>query len=247
MPYNIPYPGGTLPVLETGAGWLAVEKPAGMSVHNDPGADLISVAGGHITSRDDVARVLDPDPAFGIAPVHRLDRETSGVVLLACRAETFRHFSAQFENHTAVKRYITLLHGNLGRTDGTGVWHWPLSKKAAGRNRPAGTGPKAPCETRFTVLELSPRYTLALCEPVTGRKHQIRRHAKLAGHPVVGDRRYGSKRAAAFLAGHRRFTRLALHADSLAVRSPDQTEPITIRSTGLPPEIRQLFEADKPQ
>jgi len=245
MKIDIPYPDGAIPVLDAGSGWLAVDKPAGMSIHNDPGADLISIVREHIASAGDLARTLNPDPSFGIAPVHRLDRDTSGVTLLACRSGTFRHFSRQFEYHTATKRYIVLLHGRLAGADEAGVWRRPLSRGAAGRQRPAGTGPKAACETRFTVLEHGDRYTLAACMPVTGRKHQIRRHAKMAGHPVVGDRRYGSKRAVAYLSEYHNFTRLALHADSLTIRPPENPENITIQSTGLPLEIRRLFETDR--
>ena len=67
----------------------------------------------------------------------------------------------------------------------------------------------------------------------------------MAGHPVVGDRRYGSKRAAAYLSEYHNFTRLALHADSLTIRPPENPENITIQSTGLPLEIRRLFETDR--
>lgn len=242
MPSDIPHTGGSVPILDAGDGWLAVEKPAGMSVHNDPDADLVSVVRAHIESAGHAGPRLNPDPAFGVSPVHRLDRETSGVLLLACRGWVFRHFSEQFEAHSVEKRYLALLHGRLASPGEGGLWRWKLAKGAAGRADPAGRGPKSPSETRFSVLAVCGRYTLAACVPVTGRKHQIRRHARLAGHAVVGDRRYGSRRAAAYIAEHAGFTRLALHADTLTIRPPDRPVPVVIKSNGLPPEIRRLMD-----
>ena len=236
----------SIPVLAAGNGWLAVDKPAGVSVHNDPGADLVSIVAAHLASDSDWARHLAGDPDFGMAAVHRLDRETSGVLLMAARADVFRYFSAQFETHTAVKRYTALVHGRLGRPGESGDWTRPLTKGAAGRRNPAGTGPKVPCTTRFQVLAHSTHYSLIHCEPVTGRKHQIRRHAKIAGHPVLGDRRYGSGRSVAFLADRCGFSRLALHADRLTVSVPENREPIVIRSGTLPRAMDRLFTGDLP-
>ena len=84
------------------------------------------------------------------------------------------------------------------------------------------------------------------CEPLTGRKHQIRRHAKLVGHPVVGDPRYGATRALKFLKATHNFNRLALHSSSISMMPPDRTEMITVRSLQFPVEIQKLFEDDQP-
>jgi 23S rRNA-/tRNA-specific pseudouridylate synthase len=88
-------------------------------------------------------------------------------------------------------------------------------------------------------------YSLVEIQPLTGRKHQIRRHAKLAGHPVVGDRRYGSARSISYLARHCDFDRLGLHAYALTIRLPEASAARTFRSPGLPASMVRLIEADR--
>jgi 23S rRNA-/tRNA-specific pseudouridylate synthase len=82
-------------------------------------------------------------------------------------------------------------------------------------------------------------------EPLTGRTHQIRRHAKLAGHPIVGDARYGSDRAIKFLREHHGFNRLALHARSLTLRLPDEKDQTTIETPTIPDRMTALFGEDR--
>ncbi|MCP4627744.1 MAG: RNA pseudouridine synthase, partial [bacterium] len=192
--------------METG--WLVADKPSGMSVHNDPGHDLCSQLDAIVQKNPAMCRKLGYDSDFGFHPVHRLDRQTSGVILFACTSDVLRHFSHQFENRTVKKQYIALLHGNL-REDTESIWTYPLGLKAGGRSNPKGSGSKQTASTRYRVLEYSRHYTLIECEPLTGRKHQIRRHAKLSGHPVVGDARYGSTRAVKFLKTNHGFDRQA--------------------------------------
>jgi 23S rRNA-/tRNA-specific pseudouridylate synthase len=93
-------------------------------------------------------------------------------------------------------------------------------------------------------VELGPHYSLAACRPLTGRKHQIRRHAALAGHPVVGDRRYGTTRALRFVR-NRGFTRLALHAHGLRFVPPGGDAPVLVQTADLPRELRALLDSDQ--
>ncbi|MBU4053853.1 MAG: RNA pseudouridine synthase, partial [Proteobacteria bacterium] len=95
------------------------------------------------------------------------------------------------------------------------------------------------------ILEYSERYTLVEIELMTGRKHQIRRHAKLAGHPVVGDLRYGSARAAKYLKENHQFDRLALHAYALSFTPPDSKTVKTIKTMDMPKKMADLFSGDK--
>ncbi|MFO7715806.1 RluA family pseudouridine synthase [Desulfosarcina sp.] len=232
-------------LVACGTGWLVVEKPCGMSIHNDPGGDLCSltltaVRKGHLPA---VGRNV---PA--IHAVHRIDRDTSGLVLLAGDPEKLAFFGGQFAAGTVGKHYLALVHGRLeglhGSSDGS-EWDWPLTAEAAGRNDPAGKGKRMPCTTRWRTLAHSLHYSLVACEPLTGRKHQIRRHAKLAGHPIVGDRRYGSGRALVFLRRHSDFSRLGLHAHALTLCLPGAVEPTTFMSGGLPDQMRLLLETDQ--
>jgi RluA family pseudouridine synthase len=236
-----------IPVLATGKGWLVVDKPVGMTVHNLPGHDLCSAVSDFIQKEGTVREKIDMDPDFGANPVHRLDKETSGVILLAVNRAVFRFFSSQFESRQVQKQYVAILHGrveNKPETDSRGTWAWPLSKGAGGRRKPQGTGRRQPCETRYRVLAHSTHYTMVEIDLLTGRKHQIRRHAKLAGHPVVGDTRYGSNRALTFLRHKLGFDRLGLHARALTFPLPGDKETKTVETPAIPVQMQKLFNDD---
>ncbi|MBW2539935.1 MAG: RNA pseudouridine synthase, partial [Deltaproteobacteria bacterium] len=182
-----------IPVLAIGKGWLVVDKPAGITVHNTPGRDVCSLVSAFIQKEPSVLGQIDMDPDFGVNPVHRLDKETSGNILLAATPEMFQFFSKQFESRQVEKRYIAILHGTLENPQGVdpwGTWCWALAKTAGGRLRPEGAGRRQPARTLYRILDCSAHYTKVEIELLSGRKHQIRRHAKLSGHPVVGDARY---------------------------------------------------------
>jgi len=235
-------------VLAAGKGWLAVDKPAGVSVHNAPGRDICSLAAAYIRTEPVVSGRIDMDPAFGVNPVHRLDKETSGIMLLAATPAAFRFFSKQFEFHRVKKRYIAILHGRLENPregDSWGTWRRALARAPGGRLNPEGAGQRQTGETRYRVLDRSVHYTMVAIELLTGRRHQIRRHAKLAGHPVVGDARYGSIRAVNHLVRNFAFDRLALHAHALTLILPDENEPQTIKTPTIPEQIQKLFDNDR--
>ncbi|MEN8244304.1 MAG: GNAT family N-acetyltransferase [Thermodesulfobacteriota bacterium] len=234
-------------VLEYGPGRLFINKPEGVTVHNQPGQDLCSLAAAFMHTHAEIREKTGFDPDFGVNPVHRLDKETSGVMLLAVNREAFRFFTRQFENRTVVKRYIAILHGNLEHQDGDGswgTWRWPLSKAAGGRKNPAGAFKRLPCETCYRVQEHSQHYTKVEVEILSGRTHQIRRHAKLSGHPVVGDQRYGSIRALNYLKDKMNFTRLGLHARSITLCQDPGIEPQTVKTPDMPVSMMTLFNND---
>ena len=234
-------------ILASGKGWIAVDKPAGISVHNDPGKDLCALAANRQKADADLKETTGLGGRDRLDAAHRLDRETSGVILLAGDRSMLSHFAAQFENRTVDKYYIAIVHGRLlsgTDPDGWVTWNWPLTKTAGGRRNPRGKGPRKESTTLVRVLNHSDHYTLVECKLLTGRKHQIRRHAKLAGHPVVGDRRYGSKRALEFLRKQHDFNRLALHAARLEIQLPDG-HPLTLHAQSLPWQMQQLFDGDR--
>lgn len=234
-------------VLSFGKGWLAVDKPAGITVHNESGRDLCSMASAFIQKETAIRKNLDRDRDFGVNPVHRLDKDTSGVVLLALTREAFRFLSTQFELRQVKKRYIAILHGFLEKPEGNSpwvTWSWPLAKNAGGRQNPEGAGQRQDARTMCRVIEHSPHYTMVEIELLSGRTHQIRRHAKLAGHPVVGDARYGSARAINFIKRNCGFDRFALHARSITVQLPGGKEPQTIGAPIIPDKMRDLFQND---
>ena len=142
-----------------------------------------------------------------------------------------------------------MVHGNFISKDESAeyqVWDFPLSKTAGGRNNPAGEGKRVPCRTRYKILEQSPHYALLDVEPVTGRKHQIRRHAKLSGHPVTGDTRYGSARSIEYLRTQKSFTGLGLHCRQLEFTLPEDKTCFCIESKNPLTEIFQLMKGDGP-
>jgi 23S rRNA-/tRNA-specific pseudouridylate synthase len=241
----------SITILGTGQGWFVAEKPSGLSVQEAKGQDFCSILQSRIENDPDLRDKIDCTPGFGVQPVNRLDRETSGVILLTCRPEIFRYFAGQFEHRKAGKRYVALLHGELPEPDtkdGWGLWDLPLSMEAGGRLHPEGHGRLIACKTRFRVLRRSKHYTLIECDLLTGRKHQIRRHARLAGHAVAADARYGTARSVKFLREKHGFLRIALHSNSLEILLPGATETRVFQSPGIPREILRLLEEDlKPE
>lgn len=216
-----------------------------MSVHNDPGHDLCSVLNHYLQqTRTSFSIPIASLREYGLHAVHRLDKETSGLILLAGQPEIFHHFAQQFARRHVVKSYLALVHGNVSLKPGPGQWQWSLTPRAGGRRNPQGQGKRKNSITRYVVLRQSPHYALLDCQPLTGRTHQIRRHAALAGHPLAGDQRYGSLRACRFLAQHKNFNRLALHAHRLTLRPPDAQENVTFESLGLPSAIQGLMDND---
>lgn len=232
-------------VLDGGKGWVALEKPCGVSVHNEPGRDLVSVVTQTLNDTPKALRQDETDGEVSVHAVHRLDGDTSGVVLFAFGKEAARYLTRQFEAKTVVKEYLALVHGGL--KEDTGQWTAPLAKEAGGRTNPVGSGKRVPSTTAFSVEARSLHYTLLRCSPLSGRKHQIRRHAKVAGHPITGDKRYGSKRAIDALRERFGYDRLGLHARSIIFSAPG-TEKVTTVTSRLPvPEaMAALFHGDAP-
>ncbi len=218
-------------IIEHGQGWICLEKPGDISVHNDPGRDIIS----------GLQKSLAPGSTEILQPVHRLDKETSGLLLVATTKEALTALSALFAEGKVTKRYRALVHGHFEQTQGD--WDTPLTKSAGGRTDPRGRGKRVKTLTRYRVLDQSIHYTLLDIELFTGRKHQIRRHAKLAGHPVVGDPRYGSPRALEFLKTQKQFESMGLHACFLSFKGKGRT--VTLELPDLPREVERLFEEDK--
>lgn len=160
--------------------FVGINKPGGLSVHSGSG-----VAYGLI----DIATAIDGWESLKLA--HRLDRETSGCLLLARSARSQAAFQAQLGKGTVTKRYQALLQGEPTWSD-LAVTQPLAQKKSAGGEKVSyvDTSGKA-AKTTFRVLDRYPGATLVDCQILTGRTHQIRAHAQFLGHPIVGDRKYG--------------------------------------------------------
>jgi len=213
---------------------LAVEKPAGMVVHAGAGrhsGTLVNALLHRFRALSKVGGELRP----GI--VHRLDRHTSGVLLVARSDAAHRHLAQQFASREIEKVYLVLVHGQVKQDRGR--IERPISRDRAKRVRMtalAGRGRAA--VTEYRVLRRFARFTFLEVGMKTGRTHQIRAHFSSLGHPVVGDRLYG---AAARVEGRPPLERFFLHAHRIRFFQPSTGLPVAVESP-LPPELERWME-----
>ena len=214
---------------------LALNKPPGLIVHPARGHKTGTLYHGLLHY---YRERRDNDPSFRIGTVHRLDEETSGVMVYALDKKAHSELTRQFENRLIQKTYLCLVHG-AAEFESREV-DAPLGVDPANRVAVAVNGLEArPAQTRYERLAVSPcgRFSLLRAHPHTGRSHQIRVHAKEIGHPLVGDELYGGKRDDPAFGGWA--PRVALHAESLALLHPTQGHPLTLRAP-LYPDLAEL-------
>lgn len=196
---------------------LAVLKPAGLLVQGDRSGDLtlLDVAGAYLKQKYD-----KPGKVF-LGLVHRLDRNVSGVVLLARTSKAAGRLAEQFRVGTVTKVYLAVVKGQPD--DGGQLTSW-LSAKGDARGvtmaRPAPFDGARKSLLRYHVLKSAAGFSLVEVIPATGRRHQIRAQFALAGHPLLGDVKYGAPRG---LPDHR----IALHASRLTVAHPVGAKEMT--------------------
>lgn len=174
--------------------WVVIRKPAGMLSHSvgDQELDIVHWLENHLKENSDLAQQCQYDSQYEIHPIHRLDREVGGLMLLALDKKTANLLHRQFENREIGKCYYAVVDYENTSLDDQGLWKWKLTKKAEGRSKPAGFSKyRVPCETEFQLMHHNQSHALLKLIPHTGRKHQLRRHCALAGAPIVGDSRYG--------------------------------------------------------
>jgi 23S rRNA pseudouridine1911/1915/1917 synthase len=192
-----------------------IEKPAGLVVHSAPShrgetlVDLLDgIAGGGEGARPGI--------------VHRLDKDTSGLMVVARNEESQRELARMIKAREVSREYTALLEGHLGSR--TGTIDAPLGRDRRQRTKRAvkGAGSRE-ARTHFEVIETLPADTLAHARLDTGRTHQIRVHFAAIGHPVAGDREYGSR-------GRHGLERQFLHASRLEFAHPRSEEPLSFNS-----------------
>ncbi|GAK50161.1 pseudouridine synthase [Candidatus Moduliflexus flocculans] len=221
-----------LNVLFEDAHLLVINKPAGMVVHPAPGHDSGTLVHGLLHHCDDLSGIGGVQRP-GI--VHRLDRDTSGVMIVAKNDEAHANLSAQLKSRELSRIYIALAHGRFREL--TGSIDAPIGRHRTDRQRMAVDeehGRNA--LSLYRVLEQFPQHTLVEVELKTGRTHQIRVHLKHIQHPVVGDPVYGSSSR-----NNLGMTRQALHAQTIRFRHPVTQQEMTF-TTDLPDDMRQLLD-----
>ncbi|MCC3701252.1 23S rRNA pseudouridine(955/2504/2580) synthase RluC [Rouxiella badensis] len=208
---------------------LILNKPSGTAVHGGSGLSFGVIEG---------LRALRPDARF-LELVHRLDRDTSGVLLVAKKRSALRSLHEQLRMKTMQKDYLALVRGEW--QSHCKVVQAPLLKNIlqSGERIVRVNSEGKPSETRFKIEEKYAFATLVKASPVTGRTHQIRVHTQYAGHPIAYDDRYGDREFDAQLAGSG-INRLFLHAAALRFEHPATGETVRIEAP-LEPKLRNAL------
>lgn len=211
--------------------FLVLDKPVGMAVHSGSGLPWGVI---------DALRQAWPDQYIELA--HRIDRETSGCLVLALNGQSLRHLSAQFRDGTVKKRYLCLMDGRLPEDRVT--VDIPAGRDARDRDNldeqgddQADDGGKAAL-TVFRRLQDFPEYSYAEAEIFTGRTHQIRQHAKYLGLPLAGDPKYATKADLKWWK-NRGLKRMFLHAHHIEFENMNG-EPLIVNSN-LPDALRSVL------
>lgn len=197
---------------------LALNKPVGFIVHPDGRSKGPFLTDWIIENYPKTKKVGEPieTKEYGIIErpgiVHRLDRDTSGVILIAKTKKGYESLKKQFQDRTITKKYLTFVYGEI--KDQYGIINRPIGRSPKDFRRWSATrgarGEMRPAETWYTLLAYRVGYSFLEVEPRTGRTHQIRVHFKAINHPIVSDTLYASEKPSAL-----GFKRNALHAYSI--------------------------------
>ena len=226
VPQDIP-----LDVVYEDADVIVVNKPSGMVVHPAPGhpdGTLVNALLYHCAGTlSGIGGALRP----GI--VHRIDRDTSGLIIAAKNDVAHQYLSAQLADHTLARTYECIIVGKLREDRGT--VDAPIARHPTDRKRMAVVVGGREAVTHWEVIARYPGYTHVRCRLETGRTHQIRVHMAYIGHPILGDTVYGAKKEVPGLTGQ------CLHAVGLRFLHP-RTHEVVELSCPLPEEFTRMLQ-----
>ena len=210
---------------------IVIDKPKGLVVHPAAGhweGTLVNALLHHCRdSLSGVGGALRP----GI--VHRIDKDTSGLLIVAKNDFAHQKLAAQLQDHTLARTYVCIVCGNLREDAGT--VNAPIARDKNDRKKMAVRADGKPAVTHWQVLARYPGYTYVQCKLETGRTHQIRVHMASLGHPILGDTVYGHKKPE--LGQNTQ----CLHAKELTFRHPRTDEPVTV-TCPLPEEFARVLQ-----
>ncbi len=225
-PENIP-----LDIVYEDSDVIVVNKPQGLCVHPAPGNEsgtlvngLVYHCGGELSAINGVIRP-------GI--VHRIDKDTSGLLIVAKNNEAHLKLSEQLKERKAMRKYVALVNGNIREEGGT--ISKPIARNPADRKKMAVVQGGREAITYFNVIERFGQYTLVECILETGRTHQIRVHMASIGHSIVGDPLYGIKKEKFNLPGQ------LLHAKTIGFIHPTTGEMMEF-SSEIPEHFQNVLE-----
>jgi 23S rRNA pseudouridine1911/1915/1917 synthase len=223
-------PSITLDIVYEDAAMIVVDKRAGLVVHPAPGHEDGTLVNALLARYPELR---DPTGTLRPGIVHRLDKDTSGLIMVGRTLEAVAALQRQMQADETVKRYWLLVLGDIAEAEG--LIDAPIGRDPRNRQRMAVRAGGRPAQTRFRVVERFGAYTLVDALLCTGRTHQLRVHLAYVGHPVAADKTYGSGRRPPGL------TRQFVHAYHLEARSPATGEPIVLEAP-LPPDLAEPLE-----
>ena len=209
---------------------IVVNKPQGMVVHPAAGHPSHTLVNALLYHTRDLA---DSPEGFRPGIVHRIDKDTSGLLMVAKNAAARESLEKQLAAKSNKRQYLAIVHGNFAEEEGT--VDAPIGRNPKDRKQMAVVEKGKSAVTHFKVLEQYQGYSLVECQLETGRTHQIRVHMAYIGHPLAGDPLYGPRKT---LPGHGQF----LHAKTLGFEQPSTGE--WLEFSVQPPEIFQQTVAD---
>jgi tRNA pseudouridine65 synthase len=200
---------------------IAINKPYGYFVHK---SSLDA------TSSKILMKILRNQIGQYVYPVHRLDRKTTGVLLFALSKEVLAIVNKSFEDRQTEKEYIAICRGFM---PDKGTINYPLINEKDGKSQDAVTNYEVLQKSEINLASgkfLTSRYSLVKFIPITGRMHQIRKHAAHIFHPIIADRPHGCNKQNKLLLEHFNFLEMALHAKSLTLDHPVTNQRLTIQA-----------------
>lgn len=227
IPENIP-----LELIYTDEHIVVINKPSGLVVHPGAGYKEHTLVNALLYYFPEI-KDIGPDDRPGI--VHRLDKETSGVMVVAKTSEAYRRLQRQFKQRKVQKLYLCLVWGKITAEEGRISWSIGRHPTHGERMSIKSRKPRK-AETLYSVKKRFAKFTLLEVKPLTGRTHQIRVHLSASGHPLVGDTRYGRRKST-----NVECPRLFLHAFKLLFNHPETQQRVEF-SSPLPQDLKSFLE-----
>jgi len=206
-----------------------VNKPEGMVVHPGAGNYQGTLVNSLIFHFPTLSSINPLRPGI----VHRLDKDTSGLIVVAKNNLSHHHLSRQFAQHSILRQYVALVKGRVELN--ADIIELPIGRHPRQREKMSVSFMKQHkyAKTKYRVLKRNPRITLLELTPFTGRTHQLRVHLSFIGHPILGDRKYGR---------NNKFSRMALHAYRISFIHPRSNKSIEIK-TDIPKEFLEAISS----